>query len=202
LDGKSWNGKHVFRPRTLERCCRDQTTLHEMQPCTNILRLKLSSHLEQHTQLGKGAPYSSSRCQEFNPISSDVDPTSRGCSFAAGMCWFLHKTLHMTNLSPSTRQHLIAIESSPRLIFKDIQSFELNRIDYQFSVRRRRNGIPTSNKLHLTSITPPRQPHHHHCNKQNINRTNEEIRNGTSYSSLVSALSSFHSTGHHPFGPK
>jgi hypothetical protein len=62
----------------------------------------------------------------------------------------------MTNISPSTRQHLIPIESSPNLIFKDIQSSELNRIDYQFSVRRRRNGIPNSNKRHLTSITPPR----------------------------------------------
>ena len=108
----------------------------------------------------------------------------------------------MTNISPSTRQHLIPIESSPNLIFKDIQSSELNRIDYQFSVRRRRNGIPNSNKRHLTSITPLRQSHHHHCNKQNINKTNDEIRNGTSYSSLVSAISSFHSTGHHPFGPQ
>jgi hypothetical protein len=35
----------------------------------------------------------------------------------------------MTNLSPSTRRHLIPIESSPSLIFEDIQSFELNQIE-------------------------------------------------------------------------
>jgi hypothetical protein len=111
----------------------------------------------------------------------------------------------MTNLSPSTRQHLIPIESSPSLIFEDIQSFELNQIEpNRLPIQRpsMTNGIPNSNKLHLTSITPPRRPHHHHCNKQNINRTNGEIRNGTSYSSLVSAFSSFHSTGHHSLGPQ